>query len=173
MKTLVLYYSNTGFTQKYAKWIAEELSVDIVDAKQSHAGMLFDYDTIIYGGGLYASHIGGLQLIIKNLDRLKGKKIIVFTTGASPAKEETTFDIQNKNFTPQQQQIIRFYYLRGGFDYSKLKPIHKLSMNAMKFIVKNKKEINPEIQQFLDAYDNPVDFTDKENIRDLLAYARA
>lgn len=173
MKTLVLYYSNTGFTLKYAKWIAEELSADILDAKQSHAEMLFNYDTIIYGGGLYAGHIGGSQLIIKNLDRLKGKKIIVFTTGASPAKEETTLEIQNKNFTPQQQQIIRFYYLRGGFDYSKLKPIHKLSMNVMKFIVKNKKEISPEIQQFLDAYDNPVDFTDKENIRDLLAYARA
>jgi len=173
MKTLVLYHSNTGYTEKYANWIAEELAADLMDAKKCSDDIFSDYDIIVYGGGLYGGHVGGLQLIIKNINNLKGKKIIVFTTGASPVKEETTLEIQNKNFTPEQLEIIRFYYLRGGFDYSKLKAGHKLAMNAMKIIVKSKKNTSPEIQQFLDAYDNPVDFTNKENINDLLAYARA
>ncbi|GEA31640.1 flavodoxin [Clostridium beijerinckii] len=37
MKTVVIYKSKTGFTKKYAKWIAEELSAD-------EKGMLAIYD---------------------------------------------------------------------------------------------------------------------------------
>jgi len=30
MKTIVIYNSQTGFTERYAKWIAEETSADCV-----------------------------------------------------------------------------------------------------------------------------------------------
>ena len=35
------------------------------------------YDTIIYGGGLYAEVINGVTLITKNNDKLKDKKILL------------------------------------------------------------------------------------------------
>ena len=33
MKTLVVYTSQTGFTQKYAQWIAERTGADLFDVK--------------------------------------------------------------------------------------------------------------------------------------------
>ena len=67
MRTVVIYKSKTGFTKKYAKWISEELSSDIFDISKVTANMLTAYDTVIYGGGLYAMGISGVKLITKNL----------------------------------------------------------------------------------------------------------
>ena len=33
MKTLVVYTSQTGFTKKYAQWIAERMEADLFDLK--------------------------------------------------------------------------------------------------------------------------------------------
>ena len=33
MKTLVIYTSQTGFTKKYADWLADEMGADIFDLK--------------------------------------------------------------------------------------------------------------------------------------------
>ncbi len=63
MRSIVIYKSQTGFTQKYAEWIAEELKADIFDILQVNVEMLQNYDTIIYGGGLYAGGINCVKLI--------------------------------------------------------------------------------------------------------------
>ena len=83
MKTIVIYRSKTGFTRKYAQWITEALSADIFDISKVNDNMLSDYDTIIYGGSLYAAGITGVKYIKQNLAKLKDKKVIVFATGAS------------------------------------------------------------------------------------------
>ena len=35
MKTLVVYTSQTGFTQRYAEWLAEEMNADIINLKEA------------------------------------------------------------------------------------------------------------------------------------------
>ncbi|MCR4928580.1 MAG: flavodoxin domain-containing protein, partial [Lachnospiraceae bacterium] len=53
MKTLVVYTSQTGFTQRYAEWLAEEMNADIINLKeaQKKEATFFDsYEAIIYGG---------------------------------------------------------------------------------------------------------------------------
>ncbi|MFA7069096.1 MAG: flavodoxin domain-containing protein, partial [Acidaminococcaceae bacterium] len=81
MRSVVIYSSKTGFTKKYAKWLAEDLSADIFDATKVTAEMLEGYDTIIYGGGLYALGISGVEYIKQNRGKLKNKKVVVFATG--------------------------------------------------------------------------------------------
>lgn len=175
MKTVIIYKSKTGFVKKYAEWIAEELAADIFEASKITAGILTDYDTVIYGGGLYAVGINGVKLITKNLDKLKGKKIIVFATGASPSREEVISEVRDKNFTCEQQKYIRFFYLRGGFDYSKLKFFNKVLMTLMKWIIKKKREteLTPDERGLLAAFDKPVDFTRKQNIEEIISYANS
>lgn len=169
MKNVVIYKSKTGFTKKYAEWIAEELSADIFEVSKVSANILPDYDTVIYGGGLYAGGINGLKFITQNLGKLKGKKVIVFTTGASPSREEVIIEVRNKNFTSKQQRQIGFFYLRGGFDYNKLKLIDKLLMTLLKIRLKKKKELTTDEKGMLAAYDTPVDFTEKQNINELIS----
>ncbi len=170
MKTLVIYKSKSGYTKNYAEWISQELGADIYEASKVNAKMMAAYDTIIYGGGLYAVGINGVKLITKNFDRLKDKKIVVFATGASPTGEKVFEDVLNRNFSPTLQKQIRFFYLRGGFDFNKLTPLFKAVMSMMKRSLKNKQNPTPDEAGMLAAFDQPVDFTDKKNIKALISY---
>ncbi len=173
MKTLVIYKSKTGFVKKYAEWIAEELSADIFEASKISLDMLKPYDSVIYGGGLYAVGINGIQFITQNLDKLKNKRIIVFATGASASCPKVINHVKNKNFTPEQEKHLQFFYLRGGFNYNKLKFLDKLLMTLLKWKLKRKAELTPDERGLLLAYDKPVDFTMKQNIEELISYVKS
>lgn len=170
MKTLVLYKSKAGFTKRYAQWIAEALNADLFEADQVKAEVFSSYDTVIYGGGLYAVGINGVKLITRNMERLSGKKVVVFATGASPGREEIECEVKNKNFTAEQQQQIRFFYLRGGFDFNKLDFFSKKAMNLMRRMLRGKKRLTDDEQGMLAAFEHPVDFTSKEEIGPLIRY---
>lgn len=57
----VIYKSVYGSTKQYATWIAEALGADLLEAGQAKLETLRKYDTILYGGGLYAGGIAGIQ----------------------------------------------------------------------------------------------------------------
>ncbi|HEX3047847.1 MAG TPA: flavodoxin domain-containing protein [Bacillota bacterium] len=172
MKTVVLYKSKTGFTKKYADWIAGELAADLYESSQITIEEITTYDTVIYGGGLYIIGINGVELITQNLAKLQGKKIVVFGVGASPGREEEIREVQDANFTLEQQQQIRFFYLRGGYDYHKLKPVDKVLMILLKWKIKlkPKTKLTADERGMLAAYQHPADFTRKKNIEELIAY---
>lgn len=173
MKIAVVYKSKTGFVEKYARWIAKELSADIFKTSETAIDKLLAYDTIIYGGGLYVSGINGIKLITKNLGKLEGKKIIVFASGATPPRKEALEDVINHNFTAEQQKEIKFFYLRGGFDYGKLTLKDKILMTLLKWKIESKNKLTADEKGMYAAYQKPVDFTKKKNIEELIAYVRS
>lgn len=61
MKYLVICDSQYGFTEQYARWIAEELGCPCVARKDVKPEQLQKYDGLIYGGGLYAGGVSGLN----------------------------------------------------------------------------------------------------------------
>lgn len=174
IKTLVMYKSKTGFTKKYAEWISEELSADIFHASKVTTNMLSAYDSVIYGGGLYAVGINGVKLITQNVDKLKGKKVVVFATGMSPSREEGVNEVINKNFTLEQQKNIQFFYLRGGFEYQKLNVLDKVLMTLLKASIKWKKQRKKKLTSdeigILEIFDKPTDYTRRDKIDEIIAY---
>lgn len=172
MKAIVVYKSKTGFTKKYAQWIAEDLSAEIFQSKDVTIEKLADYDAVIYGGGLYAGGISGLKLITQNLSKLRGKKIAVFATGASTGNQEDIKNVTVRNFTPEQLETVKYFYMRGGFDYNKLGLFDKMLMNIMKSVLKSKKNPTPDERGMLGIFDKPVDFTKRENIEELVKYIK-
>lgn len=174
MKTLIVYWSKTGFVKKYAEWLAEELSADVISGKKLKKDDLNKYDAFIFGGSLHAVGIVGSDFVKKNLKTLNGKKTAVFATGASPARPDIIEEVRNKNFSAEEQKLFEFFYLRGGFDYSKLGFKDKVLMRMMKWRLTRKKK-NGEImtqdeKDMLKAYDNPVDFTERKNIKGIVDY---
>jgi len=113
-KVIVVYRSKGGFVRRYAEMIAQATGADVADARHVDIAKLEQYDTIVFGGGLYAVGINGIGLIKKNLDALTGRCIIVFAAGASPTRPEIVDEVRDKNFDAQQQKRIRFFLLRGG-----------------------------------------------------------
>ena len=119
MKGIILYTSKYGATKRYAEWIATETGYDCIETKKAKIDEVKQYDTIILGGGIYASGIAGLSFLKKNIGRLKGKKIIVFCCGASPY-EKSAFDaVVQHNFKGELSGIPCFY-CRGAFDLSEM-----------------------------------------------------
>lgn len=174
MSTIVIYKSKAGHAKKYAQWIAEELSAEIISADTCGKDVLAAYDTIIYGGGLYAAGINGVKMITRNLDALKDKKIIIFATGVTPVRKDDIKVVQESNFTSEQQRVIKFFYLRSGFDYSLLNPLDKLLMNLLKLKIRRKKkeDLTADERGMLSAYSKPLDFSNKKNIEELVSWAR-
>lgn len=177
MKTIVIYKSRSGFTKKYAQWIAEEMSADLFDFSKAKIKDICSYDNIIYGGNLHAVGIDGVKIITGNMDKLTDKKIAVFGVGASPAREEAIKEVVKSNFTPEQQESIKFFYLRGGFNYDNLPAFDKILMKLLKAKLKRKvrknKPMTPDEKGMLSGYDKPLDFTRKENVKELVDYIKS
>jgi len=173
MKTLVVYRSISGFTKRYAEWIKEELKADVIDARKANIDTLLDYDMIIFGGSLHAVGINGITLLKDNLERLGEKRIIVFMVGASPLRAGLLEEVRNANFTEAQREGIRFFYLRGGFNFSELDLWNKVLMMLLRVRLSFKREKTPDEKGMLASYDKPLDCTRRENIAELVKYVNS
>ncbi|MDF2510794.1 MAG: flavodoxin [Herbinix sp.] len=167
-KIAVVYRSGSGFTKEYATWLSQELHCELLPGKTTKVSDLLKYDTIIYGGGLYAIGINGFDLIKKNYEQLKCKELIVFAVGASPVREATIQAVRDVNIPEEMRSHIQFYYLRGGFNYKKLSPLNKVLMQIKKIQLKKMKNSDADAKGMLESYDHPLDFTNKKNLRPIL-----
>lgn len=176
MKIVVIYESKYGTTKKYAEWIADALSCDLFERKSIAPSKLADYDTIIYGGGLYAGGVSGIGLLTKNFNMICEKHIVLFTCGlADPTDLENVSHIReglSKILSKEMQEKIKIFHLRGGIDYSKLHFIHKSMMAMLHTMIKKKDydSLRNEDKEMLATYGQAVDFTDKESISPIIAY---
>lgn len=169
---VVVYRSKSGFTKNYASWIADELHCDLLEGTKTQIIDLQKYDTIIYGAGLYAVGINGIKLITKNFSQLKDKKIIVFGVGASPNRKDSYEAVLHHNIPQELSDKIKFFYLRGGFDYHRLTKFDKILMLLLKIKLKRLKNPDADAKGMLASYDHPQDFTKKKNIEELIQYVR-
>lgn len=174
MNAIVVYKSKYGSTKAYAEWIAEELGCKAVDAKGMKIDELVKYDTIIYGGGLYAEIIAGVNLITKNIDKLAGKKIAVYSTGITPLDCRDYYDkmVIEKNFKPEMLEHIKVFNFMGKMILDELSFPHKTAIKALKKLMGGKENPTEMEKLLVDLCDADGDFTDREAIKDLVAYVK-
>jgi len=177
-KVLIMYFSKYGTTKKYAQWIAEELNGDIFDIKDINQDILINYDTIILGSALYAGNIGGLNVIKNNYEKIKDKKIVIFTCGVADYSKSININaIKQRIVNELSEEItenIKIFYLRGGINYKKLNLIHKIMMWMLKNMIMKKapEKFDDENKEFLETYGKAIDFTNKNNINDIISYCK-
>ncbi len=175
MNAVVIYKSKYGSTKKYAQWISEELSCPVFEAKDISKEDLVNYDTIIYGGGLYAEIISGVNLITKNFDKLKEKKIVVFSTGITPLDCREYYDemVIEKNFKPEMRDKIKVFNFMGKMILNELSIPHKAAIKTLKKLMGSKENPTEMEKLLVDLCDKDGDFTDREAIGGLIEYAKA
>lgn len=177
-QTIVVYQSKYGATQKYAEWIAGELSCGLYERRSVKPADLEPYRTIVYGGGLYAGGVSGIDLLTKNFEKLRKKNLVLFTCGLADPTDQTNTDhigqSLDKLLTAQMRDKIKVFHLRGAIDYAKLGPVHQ-AMMAMLYRMMKKKDygsLRNEDREMLATYGKAVDFTDKAAIRPIVRYVR-
>ena len=148
MNAIVIYRSKTGFTKRYAEWIAAALGCEALDWKDAQGKQLSDYDTLIYGGWFHAGSVMGLKKFLQVAEPLK-KKLVVFATGASPAENPDNEAAMKKNFTTEQWGRIKAFYLPGGLNYEQMGAVNKAMMAAFRVMVKKQEGENSQMYQML------------------------
>lgn len=171
----VIYASHYGFTETYARWIAEEVAGDLLEARKVRPEDLDRYGTVIYGGGLYAGGVNGIGLITKQFGRLRGKRLFLFTVGAADVTDpENVASIRKsltKVLTPPMLETISVYHLRGGLNYSRMTLLHKsmMAMLRQSLLKKPENELGSDGRALLETYGQDVSFLDRASIAPLVA----
>ena len=169
MKGIILYTSKYGATKRYAEWLAEETGFDCVETKKAKLEDVKQYDTILLGGGIYASGIAGLSFLKKNIDRLRGKKVIVFCDGASPYEERAFQQIVAHNLKDSLAGLPCFY-CRGAWDPEAMSLADRTLCRMLQKAVAKKKPEDCEIWEkaLLEAGDQKHDWTDRSYLAPIL-----
>lgn len=142
---IVVYTSETGFTQKYARWIGEELGCDAVKSAEITKEKLAQCDVIIYGGGFYAGQIKGLKKFKEMLGSENQNKLAVFATGATPVTfSETIEKALGQNFTEKERKMIPAFYFQSGLNYEKMSFKSKMMMKMFSSMMTKKKNKTEE-----------------------------
>ncbi|MBE7041917.1 MAG: flavodoxin [Ruminococcaceae bacterium] len=174
MKTIVVYKTKYGSTKKYAEWIGEELNCPVVEAKSVKAEDLAEYDAIVYGGGLYAEVINGVTLLTKNMEKLEGKRLAIYTTGITPLEYEEYYGkmVMEKNFKPEIRGKIKTFHFLGKMVLKELSPVHRTALKTLKKIMSSKENPTEMERLLVTLCDADGDFSDRESIKPLIEYIR-
>ena len=167
MKTLILYCSSTGSTQKYAEEIASATHADILPAKKFKKKMIKDYDTIVFGGWVMGSKIQGIDQFLQLWDYMSEKNVIVFSVGMSFPTKQARDDLISANLLDMYH--LRYYMLRGNFEFNKLKfPYSFLFKNSLRMIANNP-EATPDQKALLAIKDTPLIYHDEEGLNKIIS----
>lgn len=165
-KILVLYKSKTGFSERYARWIAEDLQCDLANLAEFKKDSLLQYGLIIYGAGVYAGQINGISKIKRWMEAFPEKTWVVFATGATPSREKYEEVIFQSNFRKGEVRPAHFYYLVSGINYEKMRLTDRLSMRFFTLLSSRKSGSRSTSRQ------TSLDLSNRVYIEELLRYVR-
>ena len=171
MSGIILYKSKYGATKKYAGWLSERTGFPCVETDKADVKKLAEYDTVLLGGGIYASGIAGLSFLKKNIGKLAGKKVIVFCCGASPYEQKAFDAIVKYNFKDALEGIPCFY-CRGAFSMRDMTFKDRTLCRLLRKVVAKKKpeEYEPWEKGLMEVKeDEKGDWTDISYIEPIIA----
>lgn len=168
MKTIVIYNSQTGFTKRYAEWIAEAAGADCLELSVAKKKDLAAYEAIIFGSWACAGGISKINWFKGNIDKWEGKKLIAFCVGASPIDSPQIESVLKKNFNESEQKKVKTFYCPGGFNYEKMSASSKLMMKMFIKMLKAKKDKTKEEQAMIKMISSSYDISDKKYIEPIL-----
>lgn len=167
---LILYCSRTGFTQRYAQWLAEALDAEVLPLKNCPNPLPNTVQILLCGGGIYGSELAGLKKYRKLQKKYPDKEFLFFATGASPQSPILQERLLQYNFKTALQPP--FFYLQGGLNLEELAPSHKTMLNLYKSMMKRRREPSEEETRILALLDHSFDASSQEQLLPLLVYLK-
>lgn len=172
MKTIVIYNSQTGFTKRYAEWIAEATGADCLELSAAKKKDLAAYDAIVFGGWACAGNISKLSWFKGNIDRWDGKKLIAFCVGASPIDNPEIDIALKRNLNESEHKKVKIFYCPGGLNYEKMSTPSKLMMKMFVKKLKTQKNKTEAEQIMVKMISSSYDISDRKYIEPILQYLK-
>ena len=151
---VIVYTSNTGHTERYAKMLGDILSLPVCsihDAKK----MLTKNERIIYMGWLFASNVKEYSKVKKHFDIKAVIGVGLCPTGA--LIDEVRSAINLPSSTP-------LFTLQGGMNYNELRGINKFMIDMLTKSIESKKEKDEKDIAMLSLLKSSDDYVSEENL---------
>lgn len=168
MKTIVIYNSQTGFTKRYARWIAEAAGADCLELSAAKRRSLESYDAIVFGGWACAGSIKKLGWFKENIEKWADKKLIAFCVGASPIDNPEVEQSLKQNFKESELKKVNIFYCPGGLNYEKMPVSSRLMMKMFIKMLKAKKDKTKAEREMIKMISASYDISDKRYIEPVL-----
>ena len=168
MKTIVIYNSQTGFTKRYAEWIAEAAGADCLELSAAKKKDLTAYEAIIFGSWACAGSISKVRWFEGNIDNWAGKKLIAFCVGGSPIENPEIEAALKQIFNDSERKKVDIFYCPGGFNYEKMSAPSTLMMKMFIKALKAKKDKTEAEQVMIKMISSSYDISDKKYIELIL-----
>ena len=184
-RTIVLYTSKYGAAETYARWIAEALGCRAVSLDKFSKKELQDYDTVIYGGGVQAGGVRGLEQFTKwikgdlKLRQMAKRGTIseaeaaeigafdrqyyIFAVGISLDSEANRLQLRDINFDKDWLRELPCFFLPGAFNPAKLAGVDKaiIKVATKMFLDKPEAQSAAEDAQVLRYFETGCDLIDR------------
>lgn len=173
MNTLIIYTSQTGFTKKYAGWLAEKMKgdlLDLKDAQKKDARFFDEYQAIVYGGWAMAGNLVKTKWFLDKAPAWKDKKLAMFCVGGSPDDNPDVEVLLHKALTDEQRNYIKVFYCQGGFNYEKMKAPSRLAMKMFASALKKKKDATESEKAMAQNISSSYDISDIKYIDPIVEY---
>ena len=161
MKAVIVYQSHTGFTEQYAKWLADILCCPCKPLKQTSAAELRGYDQVIFGGWIMGNMIMGLDKL-----RARTAPAAVFAVGATPPYCEVIDKIREQN----KLGNTPLFYMEGGFRFEQLSFPQKVLLKALKRSTAKKENRSRQEDFLVRILGTSFDHSGKEQLAVLLGH---
>ncbi len=156
MKAIV-YVSDTGFTERYAKILSEKTGVPAYPLKEAKK-QVAKGEEIVFLGWVFANKIQGFD---------KARKLwniaAVGAVGMNPLSDKNTEIVRDAN-----KPECPLFYMWGGLDNSKLKGMNKFMLGLVRDSLE--KENKPEYADAIKVFREGGDFVSEEYLQELIAF---
>ena len=172
MGKIILYYkSKCGSTKKYAEYISSKLNCEMKDVSLASDEEINEFETIIYGGGVYAGAIVGSNFFNSHEEILQNKKLIVFAVGLTEYDEYNSPDsLFRKNIPQSLLKGVFLFNFFGSLDIKKLKFVEKMLVRSMVNNINQKAAYlkTPTDEIVVKSWKRGIDLIDFNSCDDLL-----
>lgn len=177
MGIAVVYCSQTGFTKRYAEWLAEDLGCEAIPYAERNRIDLGELETLVFCSWFHATSIKGAKWLKRAMREYPELQAVVLATGATPMPCEmwSASEIEEafgRAFPEEEYPSLPRFYCQGGFDFDRLGAADKIAMRM--FFKANGKaaETDPKAAEMLRAMEEGFDGTRREYLEPALACIR-
>lgn len=154
MHPVIVFTSQTGFTRRYAEYIANRLDCPLVNLADNPRFDPEGYDAVVFCGWFHAASLKGADWARRAMAARPEISFAVVGVGATPMPcnlwpESEHIAAFRRSFPEKDYPDLAFFYAQGGFDFDRLGLPDKLAMRLFFKMQRKQAETDPQAADML------------------------
>ncbi len=171
----VVYCSQTGFTERYAEWLAESLGTAPTPFAERAASHADAAEAVVFLSWFHAGGLKGARWFRELMDARPGRRYVAVGVGAYPMPsddwpQDDTDAVLERAFPRERYPHLARFYCQGGFAFDRLGALDRLAMRAFFRMREREARTDPRVAFALDAMRRGFDGTDRTYLAPVIAY---